>query len=66
LSRPPHSRSDAVPGEARAAAGRTRSAKQDRKDGPEEDAAASVNQQEYDQLYATGPNVSLSSASPSP
>jgi hypothetical protein len=65
LSRPPHSRSDAVPGEARATAGRTRSAKPPRSDSPEEHAAASANQQEYNQLYATGPAVNLSSASPS-
>jgi hypothetical protein len=65
LSRPPHSRSDTMSGEARAGAGRTRSAKPDRKRDPEEYAAGSANQQEYDQLHATGLAINLSSAAPS-
>lgn len=60
LSRPPHSRSDKMPGEARAAAEQTQSARRDRKDDPEGYAAASANQQEYNQLHATGSAVNLS------
>jgi hypothetical protein len=65
LSRPSHSRSDAMPGEARAAASRNRSGKQDHKQDPADYAAGSVNQQEYNQLHATGPAVDLSWAAPS-
>jgi hypothetical protein len=61
LSHPPRSRSDKMPGEARAAVGHTQSAEQDRNHDPERYAAASANQQEYNQLHATGPAVSLSS-----
>jgi hypothetical protein len=64
LSRRPHSRSDSMPGEARVTADRVRSGKQDGKHDPEEYAAGSMNQQEYNQLRATGPAVNLSSAAP--
>jgi hypothetical protein len=61
LSRPPHSRSDKMPREARAAAAHTQSAKEDRKDNLEGYAAASANQHEYNQLRATGSAVNLTS-----
>jgi hypothetical protein len=52
LSRPPVSRSDARPSEARRAASRTRIVEQERKQAPDDDAAGTANQQEYDQLHA--------------
>jgi hypothetical protein len=55
LSRPPRSRSAKMPGEARAAVRHTQSAEQDRNYDPEGYAAANANQQEYNQLHATGP-----------
>jgi hypothetical protein len=61
ISRPPRSPSDKLYGNARAAGGRIRSAKPDRNHNPEE-YAAGANQQEYDQLRATGPAEDLSSA----
>jgi hypothetical protein len=65
LLRPPRLRIDTIPGEARAAGGRTRLARQDRKHDLQEYPAGSANQQEYDQLHATGPTVSLPSLAPS-
>jgi hypothetical protein len=65
LSRPLHLRSDRIPSEARAAAGRIRSARQDRIRDSEDGAAASANQHEYNQLHETGPGVALSSVAPS-
>jgi hypothetical protein len=61
LSRPPRSRLDKMPGQARAAVAHTQSAEQERNHDPEGYAAASANQQEYNQLHAAGPVVSLSS-----
>jgi hypothetical protein len=66
LSRFPHSRSDTMPGEARAAAGHSRPAERNRKQDPEDYTAGLANQKEYDQLNATGPAVNLSSAALSP
>ena len=46
-------------GKARMAAGRIQSTKSDGKQDPEESAADSENQQEYDQLHVVGPAVNL-------
>ena len=55
FSRVPNPRSNKMPGGAIAVAGRSPSAKQHRDHDPEEYAAASTNQREYDQLQRPGP-----------
>ena len=60
-----HSRSGAMPGKARATASHTGSRKQDRESNPEKDAADTANQQEYNQLHATGPAANLAVDAPS-
>jgi hypothetical protein len=63
LSRPRHSRSGMMLGETRARS--ARSAKQDLGRDPEEDTADGANQQEYNQLHATGSAVNLAAEAPS-
>jgi hypothetical protein len=58
-SRASNSRSDPMLGKARMAAGRIQSTKPDGKQDPEESAADSANQQEYNQLHAVVPAVNL-------
>ena len=58
-SRASNSRSDPMLGKARMAAGRIQSTKPDGKQDPEESAADSANQQEYNQLHAAVPAVNL-------
>jgi hypothetical protein len=60
-----HSRSGAMPGKARATASHTGSRKQDREPSPEKDAADTANQQEYNQLHATGPAANFAVDAPS-
>src|SRR5690348_6164853 len=62
LSRPSYSRSNAKSSEVRGAATRTRVLKQERKQAPEDDAAGTANQQEYDQLHPAGPATNISTA----
>lgn len=59
LSRPLHSRSHPMPGETRDGAAHTQSARQDREHDPEGYAADIANNQEYNQLHATGSAVEL-------
>jgi hypothetical protein len=63
LSRLSHSRSGTMPGQTRARS--AQSAKQDRARDPEEYTADGANQQEYNQLHATGSAVSFAAEAPS-
>jgi hypothetical protein len=59
ISRASNSRSDPMLRKGHRPAGRIQSAKPDRKQDPEESAADSANQQEYNQLHGAGPAINL-------